>query len=158
MDLPVHREEDDGDVTSRESGGVDQRAVRRREQVLDWALVIAFAALSGLLISSVVDGSGQRAVAAVVSFLHVAPLARRRHRPALVLVAMGATAAKALLGPGFKVSVERGRWVDSPLAPKVLATVHPSSILRGRPEDRATATAALVADLRVVADALPARG
>ena len=74
-----------------------------------------------------------------------------------VLVALGATAAKSLLGSGFKVSEERGRWVESDLAPHVLATVHPSSILRGRPEDRRAATAALVADLRVVAEALPAR-
>jgi DNA polymerase len=74
-----------------------------------------------------------------------------------VLVAMGAVAAKALLGPGFKVSVDRGRWVDSPLAPHVLATVHPSSILRGRPEDRQAAVEALVADLRVAAGALPDR-
>jgi uracil-DNA glycosylase len=46
------------------------------------------------------------------------------------IVCLGATAAKALLGSSFKVSIQRGRFVDSPLAPLVTATVHPSSILR----------------------------
>jgi DNA polymerase len=71
-----------------------------------------------------------------------------------VLVCLGATAAKSLLGQGFKVTVERGRFVDSPLAPNVLATVHPSSILRGRPEDRKRNMAAFVADLQVAATKL----
>src|SRR4030095_10207653 len=52
-------------------------------------------------------------------------------RPA-VLVTLGATAAKALLGRDFRVTRERGKFLDSTLAPKVLATVHPSSILRSR--------------------------
>jgi uracil-DNA glycosylase len=47
-----------------------------------------------------------------------------------VLVLLGATAAQALLGKSFKVTKERGRWIDTPIADKVLATVHPSSILR----------------------------
>ena len=51
-----------------------------------------------------------------------------------VLVCLGATAAQALLGRAFKVTQHRGRFVDSPLAPRVLATVHPSSILRA-PDD-----------------------
>ena len=51
-----------------------------------------------------------------------------------VLVCLGATAAQALLGRAFKVSQQRGRFVESPLAPRVLATVHPSSILRA-PDD-----------------------
>ena len=51
-----------------------------------------------------------------------------------ILVALGATAAQALLGKSFKVTQERGRFVDSPLAPRVTATVHPSSILRA-PDD-----------------------
>jgi DNA polymerase len=50
------------------------------------------------------------------------------------LVCLGATAAQALLGRGFKVSERRGDRVDSPLAPIVSATVHPSSILRA-PDD-----------------------
>jgi uracil-DNA glycosylase family protein len=51
-----------------------------------------------------------------------------------VLVALGATAAQALLGKSFKVTQQRGRFVDSPLASCVTATVHPSSILRA-PDD-----------------------
>ena len=71
------------------------------------------------------------------------------------LVCLGATAAQALLGRGFRVSRERGRLLDSPLAPLTLATVHPSSVLRARGDEaRRLERAALVADLRVVADAL----
>jgi DNA polymerase len=47
-----------------------------------------------------------------------------------VLVCLGATAAQALLGRKFRVSKDRGKWIESPLAPYVTATVHPSSILR----------------------------
>jgi len=69
-----------------------------------------------------------------------------------VLVLMGATAAQALLGGQFRVTKDRGRPVDSDLARFVLATVHPSSILRQRTdEERATAMADFVADLKVVA-------
>jgi len=71
-----------------------------------------------------------------------------------VIVCLGATAAKSLLGRGFKVTEQRGRFVESPLAPHVLATVHPSSILRGEPAEREAALAAMVDDLRVVAGAL----
>jgi DNA polymerase len=49
------------------------------------------------------------------------------------------------------VSRQRGEFVESPLAERVTATVHPSSILRGDPEDRETALADLVKDLEVVA-------
>jgi DNA polymerase len=51
-----------------------------------------------------------------------------------VVVCLGATAAQALLGKDFRVSVQRGEFVDSPLAKHVTATVHPSSILRA-PDD-----------------------
>src|SRR3954449_6938195 len=47
-----------------------------------------------------------------------------------LLVAMGATAAQAIFGPGFRVTRERGKVLSSELAPRVLATVHPSSLLR----------------------------
>jgi uracil-DNA glycosylase len=53
-----------------------------------------------------------------------------------ILVCLGATAAQALLGRSFKVSRQRGEFVDSPLAPIATATVHPSSILRA-PDDEA---------------------
>jgi DNA polymerase len=52
------------------------------------------------------------------------------------------------------VSRERGRLVPSTLAPKVLATIHPSAILRARDEDRARELRAFVADLRNVRRAL----
>jgi len=72
-----------------------------------------------------------------------------------VLVLMGATAAQALLGHQFTVTKDRGRPVDSDLAPHVLATVHPSSILRQRTdEERVVAMADFVADLKVVAELL----
>lgn len=51
-----------------------------------------------------------------------------------VIVALGATAAQALLGPKFRVTKQRGQFIESDLAPYVMATVHPSSILRA-PDD-----------------------
>ena len=68
-----------------------------------------------------------------------------------VLVCLGARAAQALLGREFRVSRERGVPVPSDLAEHVLATVHPSSILRGDPESREREYDALVSDLSVVA-------
>ena len=55
-------------------------------------------------------------------------------RPQAVAL-LGATAAHALLGPSFRLQAERGRLLDSELAPFVLATIHPSAILRA-PDDR----------------------
>jgi uracil-DNA glycosylase len=68
-----------------------------------------------------------------------------------VLVLLGATAAQALLGRQFRVTQNRGKLVESDLAEAVTATVHPSSILRGEPEEREANFAAFVDDLRVVA-------
>ena len=74
-----------------------------------------------------------------------------------VLVALGATAAQALLGRQFRVTKQRGVPIESDLAPHVLATVHPSSILRQETdEDRAVAMDELIADLKVVAKLLRA--
>jgi DNA polymerase len=68
-----------------------------------------------------------------------------------VVVCLGATAAQALIGRDFRVSRQRGELVDSPLARYVLATVHPSSILRQRDDaSREAEYAAFVEDLRVV--------
>jgi uracil-DNA glycosylase len=71
------------------------------------------------------------------------------------IVCLGATAAQALLGRQFKVTAERGAFISSPLAPLVLATVHPSSILRA-PDDetRRQELKRFTADLRKVARAL----
>jgi DNA polymerase len=70
------------------------------------------------------------------------------------LVCLGATAAQALLGRDFKVTEKRGELLDSPLAPVVMATVHPSSILRGDQADRARELDAFTRDLAGVAAAL----
>jgi DNA polymerase len=68
-----------------------------------------------------------------------------------VVVCLGATAAQALIGRDFRVSRQRGELVDSPLARYVLATVHPSSILRQRDDaSREAEYAAFVEDLRAV--------
>ncbi len=72
-------------------------------------------------------------------------------RPRLV-VALGATAAGALLGPAFRLTQHRGELVASPYAPRVVATVHPSSILRAPDGDaRRVELAAFVDDLKIVA-------
>jgi uracil-DNA glycosylase family protein len=71
------------------------------------------------------------------------------------LLAMGATATRSLFGPKFKVLKDRGRQLDSPLAPVAAVTVHPSAILRLREHDEREAEfAAFVADLEAVASAL----
>ncbi|MBL1089843.1 MULTISPECIES: UdgX family uracil-DNA binding protein [Streptomyces] len=68
-----------------------------------------------------------------------------------VIVVLGATAAKTLLGSSFRVTKERGTPIESERG-LVVATVHPSSVLRS--DDRAEAYAGLVSDLRVVAGLL----
>jgi DNA polymerase len=71
------------------------------------------------------------------------------------LVILGATAAKALLASSFRVTQHRGELLDSDLAPSVMATIHPSAILRQRDdESRYAERAAFAEDLRVVARAL----
>jgi DNA polymerase len=73
-----------------------------------------------------------------------------------VVVLLGATAGKALLGPSFRVTKSRGVLMPSPVGDaQIVATLHPSAVLRA--EDRAGAKAGLVADLKVAADALSAR-
>jgi DNA polymerase len=72
-------------------------------------------------------------------------------RPAAI-VALGATAAGAILGPAVRVTRDRGRKLPSPLAPLVTVTVHPSSILRsGDAGSRAQAYKQFVGDLRRIA-------
>jgi uracil-DNA glycosylase len=70
------------------------------------------------------------------------------------LVCLGATAAQAIIGRDFRVTQQRGEILQSELAPILLATVHPSSIVRLPGEERRKAMELLVADLRVVADAV----
>ena len=72
-----------------------------------------------------------------------------------VIVALGATAAQTLLGKDFRVTQHRGELIDSPLAPHVMATVHPSSILRA-PDDesRHAETERFIEDLRKIAEVI----
>lgn len=78
-------------------------------------------------------------------------------RPQIVVL-LGATAAQSILGRNFRVTQQRGRWVQSKIASYVLATVHPSSILRA-PDDQARhqEMEQFIADLKPVAEQLHAR-
>ena len=74
-------------------------------------------------------------------------------RPRLV-VALGSTAGQAIFGPSFRVTRERGKVLSSKFAPKVVATVHPSSLLRQPDEEsRHREYKKFVADLRVAVKA-----
>lgn len=72
-----------------------------------------------------------------------------------VLVLLGATAAQSIFGPSFRITQERGQVRQGELAPAIVATIHPSAVLRA-PDEKARHEAfdGLVADLRVVADLL----
>lgn len=77
-----------------------------------------------------------------------------------VVVLLGATAAQSLMGREFRLTAHRGEVLHLPdsddlaFDPQIVATAHPSSVLRGRPEDRDKAFDALVSDLRFAADLL----
>jgi DNA polymerase len=72
-----------------------------------------------------------------------------------VIVALGATAARAVISKDFKVSLMRGQFVESPLAPYVFATLHPSALLRLKDDaEKEAAFEHLVRDLRLIATAL----
>jgi len=73
-----------------------------------------------------------------------------------VLVCLGATAAQALLGRDFRVTRQRGQEVESELAPHVIATIHPSAILRADPDVRDAERQAFVDDLKVAASLVSA--
>ena len=73
-----------------------------------------------------------------------------------ILVCLGATAAQTLLGKQFRVTQMRGQWLDSPLAKKTIATIHPSAILRTPDDLREKAYAEFVSDLVVIAEAIEA--
>jgi len=71
------------------------------------------------------------------------------------LLALGATAAKALFGSSVQVTRDRGRLIETPLSPVAALTLHPSAILRLRDHDeREDALSALVEDLRLLADSV----
>ena len=74
-----------------------------------------------------------------------------------VIICLGSTAAQAIIGPKFKVSTQRATFVDSPLAPFVTATVHPSSILRAPSDERRhEELARFIADLKKIRKAIEA--
>lgn len=73
-----------------------------------------------------------------------------------LLVCLGATAAQALLGAQFRVSQSRGKVFASPLAPQVLATVHPSSLLRLDDDVRDLEISRFIKDLKMAAQLLKA--
>jgi DNA polymerase len=72
-----------------------------------------------------------------------------------VLVCLGATAAQALLGREFRITKMRGKWIESTLADNVIATYHPSAILRAPDEEtRARQYGELITDLRTAASVI----
>ncbi len=77
-----------------------------------------------------------------------------------VVMLLGATAAKSLMGSAFRLTAHRGEVLHLPepddlaFNPQIVVTAHPSSVLRGRPEDRDEAFNALVSDLRLAAGLL----
>ena len=78
----------------------------------------------------------------------------RSVKPAVV-VCLGATAAQSMMGAGFKLMQQRGQVVSTPSAQRIVATIHPSAVLRAPDtEGRKAAYAMLVADLKVAAKAL----
>src|SRR5687767_5022209 len=72
-----------------------------------------------------------------------------------VIVALGATAARAVISKDFKVTLSRGRFVESPLAPYAFATFHPSALLRLQDsKEKEAAFEQLVKDLKLINKAL----
>jgi DNA polymerase len=71
------------------------------------------------------------------------------------IICLGSTAAQAVIGPKFRVSIDRGKFVSSPLAPLVTATVHPSSILRAPSDEaRRLETRRFIEDLKKIRAAI----
>ena len=72
-------------------------------------------------------------------------------KPGLIVL-LGATAAQSVMGPAFRVSRQRGEVLSSPFGIPIVATVHPSSILRATDEEsREAAMSSFIADLKVAA-------
>jgi uracil-DNA glycosylase len=134
-------------------------------ELLDWALIKAGIARERAYVTNVVKhfkwvARGKRRIHSKPSSLEI-----RACRPWLdeeiallrpaVLVCLGATAAQALLGASFRVTRERGCFVPSDLAPHVMATVHPSSLLRIEDDAaRKEAIREFVRELRLIAEVL----
>jgi DNA polymerase len=150
--------EQPGDVEDRQG----RPFVGPAGQLLDWALDKAGIDQQRVYVTNVVKHfkwvpRGKRRIHSKPSSMEIrACLPWLEEERALVepeaLVCLGATAAQALLGKSFRVTRERGNFVDSPLAPHVMATLHPSALLRiGDDAERKAAIRTFVADLRKVA-------
>jgi uracil-DNA glycosylase len=134
-------------------------------RILDRALVAAGIARGDVYVTNVVkhfkwEPRGKRRIHAKPNQMEIAaclPWLRAELdllKPETV-VCLGATAAQALLGTRFRVTRQRGQWVSGPWATRVLATVHPSSILRAPDEEaRRREFDAFVVDLAAVSAAL----
>ncbi len=134
-------------------------------QLLDWALEKAGIERSRIYVTNVVKhfkwvARGKRRIHSKPSALEIKACRHwldeeiRLVRPE-VLLCLGATAAQALLGASFRVTRERGRFVRSELAPHVMATVHPSALLRIEADsERKAAIREFVQELRQVAPLL----
>jgi DNA polymerase len=153
--------EQPGDVEDREG----RPFVGPAGQLLDWAIEKAGIDRRRAYVTNVVKHfkwvpRGKRRIHSKPSSMEIrACLPWLEEEVALVkpeaLVCLGATAAQALLGRSFRVTQERGNFVRSPLAPHVMATVHPSSLLRIEDDkERKAAIRTFVAELRKVADVL----
>jgi uracil-DNA glycosylase family protein len=153
--------EQPGDVEDREG----RPFVGPAGQLLDWALEKAGVDRRRTYVTNVVKHfkwvpRGKRRIHSKPSSMEIrACLPWLEQEVALVkpdaLVCLGATAAQALLGRSFRVTQERGHFVRSPLAPHVMATVHPSSLLRIEDDaERKAAIRTFVAELRKVAKVL----
>jgi uracil-DNA glycosylase len=153
--------EQPGDVEDREG----RPFVGPAGQLLDWSLAKAGVDRQRAYVTNVVKHfkwvpRGKRRIHSKPSSMEIkACLPWLEQELALVqpnaLVCLGATAAQALLGRSFRVTQERGNFVRSPLAPHVMATVHPSSLLRIEDDkDRKAAIRVFVTELRKVADVL----
>lgn len=141
-------------------------------QLLDKALVEAGIDRSATYVTNAVKhfrfnqaGAGQRRIHQTPDAVHITACrpwlsAELRIIDPEVIVLLGATAAKALLGPSFRVTRQRGRPIPRPPMPDepatqngfYVATVHPSAVLRA--DDRDAAYAGLVSDLKVAAEIL----
>jgi DNA polymerase len=73
-----------------------------------------------------------------------------------IVVCLGATAAQALLGRDYRLTVEHGTFREKDGSPRITSTIHPSAVLRAADEDRETMYQGLVADLKKVAKAMHA--
>jgi DNA polymerase len=153
--------EQPGDVEDREG----RPFVGPAGQLLDWALDKAGIERGHAYVTNVVKHfkwvpRGKRRIHSKPSSMEIrACLPWLEQEIALVkpdvLVCLGATAAQALLGRSFRVTRERGHFVHSPLAPHVMATVHPSSLLRIEEDaERKAAIRVFVGELRHVAERL----